>query len=97
MLPHLGGRDLAGEVRHRVVGRLPRADLIEQPHAHDVDETGQFNWPAVRKMGPIGLLGLTVPEAYGGAGVDSVSAILALEEIGWACGSTALALTAHNG
>lgn len=68
-----------------------------QPKAREVDETGQFNWPAVRKMAPLGLLGLTVPEAYGGAGVDSVSAILALEEIGWACGSTALALTAHNG
>jgi alkylation response protein AidB-like acyl-CoA dehydrogenase len=68
-----------------------------QPKAREVDETGEFNWPAVRKMGPIGLLGLSVPEEFGGAGVDSISAMIAIEEIGWACGSTALALAAHNG
>jgi alkylation response protein AidB-like acyl-CoA dehydrogenase len=68
-----------------------------QPTARDVDETGKLNWEAIRKMGPIGLLGLSVPEAYGGAGVDAISAVLALEEVGWACGSTALTLAAHNG
>jgi alkylation response protein AidB-like acyl-CoA dehydrogenase len=68
-----------------------------QPKAREVDETDEFNWPAVRKMGPLGLLGLSVPEEYGGAGVDSISAVIALEEIGWGCGSTALALAAHNG
>jgi butyryl-CoA dehydrogenase len=68
-----------------------------QPKAREVDETSTFNWEAVRKMGPMGLLGLCVPEAYGGAGVDSISAVIAIEELGWACGSTALALAAHNG
>jgi alkylation response protein AidB-like acyl-CoA dehydrogenase len=33
-----------------------------QPKAHEVDETGDFNWPAFRKMGAIGLLALNVPE-----------------------------------
>jgi len=68
-----------------------------QPKAHDVDVTGEFNWTATRKMGPLGLLGLNIPEDYGGAGVDAVSAAIALEEIGWGCGSTALAIAAHNG
>jgi alkylation response protein AidB-like acyl-CoA dehydrogenase len=68
-----------------------------KPSAQHVDETGEFNWTAVRKMGPLGLLGLNVPEEYGGAGVDAVSAALAIEELGWGCGSTALALAAHNG
>ena len=68
-----------------------------QPKAREVDETDTFNWEAVRKMGPIGLLGLSVPEAYGGPGVDSISAVIAIEELGWGCGSTALALAAHNG
>jgi alkylation response protein AidB-like acyl-CoA dehydrogenase len=67
------------------------------PKAREVDETDQFNWEAVRKMGPIGLLGLSVPEEYGGAGVDTISAAIAVEEVGWGCGSTALALEAHNG
>jgi len=68
-----------------------------KPHARAVDENGQFNWEAVRKMGPLGLLGLNVPEEYGGAGVDAVSAAIAIEELGWGCGSTALAIAAHNG
>jgi alkylation response protein AidB-like acyl-CoA dehydrogenase len=68
-----------------------------RPRAHEVDETGEFNWEAVRKGGPLGLLGLSIPEIYGGAGVDSISAAIAIEELGWGCGSTALALAAHNG
>ncbi|HSL46358.1 MAG TPA: acyl-CoA dehydrogenase family protein [Anaerolineales bacterium] len=68
-----------------------------QPKAHDVDVTGEFNWDAVRKMGPLGLLSLNIPEEYEGAAMDSVSAAIALEELGWGCGSTALAIAAHNG
>ena len=68
-----------------------------QPKAQEVDVTGEFNWSAVRKMGPLGLLSLNIPEEYGGAGVDAVSAAIALEEVGWGCGSTALAVAAHNG
>ncbi len=65
--------------------------------ARHTDETGEFNWPAVRKMGPLGLLGLSVPEQYGGADLDTLSASIAVEELGWGCGSTALAISAHNG
>ena len=68
-----------------------------QPKAHEVDVMGEFNWTATHKMGPLGLLGLNIPEEYGGAGVDALSATIALEEIGWGCGSTALAIAAHNG
>jgi len=68
-----------------------------RPRARDVDETGEFNWDAVRKGAPLGLLGLNISEEYGGAGVDAVSSAIALEELGWGCGSTALALAAHNG
>ena len=68
-----------------------------KPKAHEVDETAEFNWPAVRKMGPLGMLGLNIPEEYGGAGVDAISAAIAIEELGWGCGSTALAVAAHNG
>jgi alkylation response protein AidB-like acyl-CoA dehydrogenase len=68
-----------------------------QPRAREIDEEARFNWEATRKMGPLGLLGLNVPEEYGGAGVDAVSAAIAVEELGWGCGSTALAIAAHNG
>ncbi len=79
------------EVIHDFVAREVK------PKARHVDETGEFNWDAVRKMGPIGLLGLNIPEQYNGAGVDAVSAAIAIEELGWGCGSTALAIAAHNG
>ncbi len=68
-----------------------------KPLARHTDETGEFNWTAVKKMGPIGLLGLEVPETYGGAEVGAISAAIAVEELGWGCGSTALAISAHNG
>ena len=68
-----------------------------KPKAREVDEKEEFNWDAVRKGGPIGLLGMSTPEAYGGSNVDSISNAIAMEELGWGCGSTALAFTAHNG
>ncbi|MDD2694832.1 MAG: acyl-CoA dehydrogenase family protein, partial [Anaerolineales bacterium] len=75
-------------------------DFVERevkPKARHVDESGEFNWEATRKMGSLGLLGLNAPEEYGGAGVDAVSAAIAIEQLGWGCGSTALAIAAHNG
>ncbi len=75
-------------------------DFVEaevKPRARHTDEAAEFNWPAVKKMGPIGLLGLNTPEEYGGAGVDAISAAIAIEELGRGCGSTALAIAAHNG
>ena len=68
-----------------------------KPKAQDVDEEAKFNWEAVRKMGALGLLGMNIPEEYGGAGVDAISAAIAVEELGWGCGSTALSIAAHNG
>jgi len=68
-----------------------------KPKAREVDESGEFNWGATHKMGPLGLLGMNVPEEYGGSGVDAISAAIAIEELGWGCGGTALAIAAHNG
>jgi alkylation response protein AidB-like acyl-CoA dehydrogenase len=73
------------------------ADKELAPRAREVDEKARFNWEAVGKMGPLGLLGLSAPEEFGGAGVDAVSAAIAIEEIGRGCGSTGLAIAAHNG
>ncbi len=89
--------DLSNEQR---MWRKAVHDFVEKevrPKAHEVDVTNEFNWNAVRKGGPLGLMGLNIPEEYGGAGVDAISAAIAIEELGWGCGSTALALAAHNG
>ena len=68
-----------------------------KPQAAELAEANELNWQALRKMGPFGLLGLNIPEVYGGAGVDSISAAIAIEELGWADGGTALVVAAHNG
>ncbi len=67
------------------------------PYAAEVDETGEMRWEAIKKMPPLGLTGLQVPEEYGGAELDMVSTAIAIEELGRACGSTALSIAAHNG
>ncbi|GAB4576424.1 MAG: acyl-CoA dehydrogenase [Anaerolineae bacterium] len=67
-----------------------------RPYAAEVDRTGQLRMAALAQMPALGLLGLQVPEDYGGAGLDSISAALAMEELGWACGSTGLSVEAHN-
>lgn len=68
-----------------------------RPKAREVDEKEEFNWEAVRKGGPVGLMGMSIPEEFGGSNVDAISNAIAMEELGWGCGSTALAFTAHNG
>lgn len=70
---------------------------VVKPKAAEMDEKAEFHAEAFQKMGPLGMLGLNVPEAYGGPGVDAISAAIAIEELGWACGGTALSVSAHNG
>ena len=67
------------------------------PHARHIDETGEFPAETFRKMAELGLMGLPFPEEYGGAGADSISTAIAIEEIARACGSTALIYSAHLG
>lgn len=68
-----------------------------KPKAAELSELNQINWEAIRKMGEIGILGITVAEEFGGSGVDAISAAIAIEELGWADGGTALTIAAHTG
>jgi len=51
------------------------------PIAAEFDESGEFPMQTVKKMGELGFMGIEVPEAYGGADLDTLSYVLALEEI----------------
>lgn len=68
-----------------------------KPYAAEVDETGELRTDALRKMADLGLLSLQIPEDHGGAALDTISASIAVEELGRVCGSTALSVSAHNG
>lgn len=67
------------------------------PKARYVDEHSAFPHETFAKMALLGLMGLPFPEEYGGAGADSVSTAIAIEEVARCCGSTALAYAAHIG
>ena len=66
------------------------------PLAAELDEKGIVPLENIRKMGELGFLGLTAPEEYGGCGADTVSYVLALEEISKACASTAVVMAVQN-
>src|SRR5690348_6790824 len=68
-----------------------------KPYAAEVDRTGELHMDAIRTMPELALTGLQVPERYGGAALDTISAAIAIEELGRACGSTGLSVAAHNG
>src|SRR5438034_11436729 len=51
------------------------------PYAREHDEQQKINWNALKKMGPLGLLGGPIPEEYGGAGFDYVAFGVICEEI----------------
>jgi alkylation response protein AidB-like acyl-CoA dehydrogenase len=51
------------------------------PIAAEHDETGEFPRETVAKMGQLGLMGIEIPEQYGGAGLDTIAYVLAMEEI----------------
>jgi len=51
------------------------------PIAAEHDESGEFPLETIRKMGKLGFMGIEVPEEYGGAGMDTLAYVLALEEI----------------
>jgi alkylation response protein AidB-like acyl-CoA dehydrogenase len=65
------------------------------PIAAEIDKTEQFPWPLIRKMADLGILGLPIPEKYGGAGADAVSYAIAVEEVSRASGSVGITLAAH--
>ena len=67
-----------------------------KPLAKKIDQEEYFPWELYRKMGKMGIMGMTVPKKYGGADVDRVSYMIALEEISRVCGSTGITVEAHN-
>src|SRR5512141_871624 len=66
------------------------------PVAAEFDETGEFPSKTIEKMGAMGFMGIEVPEEYGGAGMDTLAYVLALEEISKADASHGTIMSVNN-
>jgi len=66
------------------------------PTAAERDKTKEFPGENIRKMGELGLMGMNVPAEYNGVGADTVSYSAALQEVAYACASTAVVMSVHN-
>ena len=72
------------------------ADEVVAPRAREIDESGEFPRGFFAQAAELGLAGVAVPEEYGGAGMDTISYCLAIEEISRACASSGVILSVNN-
>jgi butyryl-CoA dehydrogenase len=78
----------------RVCREFAAKELI--PNARKWDETHAWPTEAVKKLAELSLLGVAVPEQYGGAGLDNVCYAIAMEEISRGCASTGVIMSVNN-
>jgi short-chain 2-methylacyl-CoA dehydrogenase len=88
--------DLSEE--HELVRATVREFALERvaPIAHELDRDHRFPYELVAEMGELGLMGMTVPEEYGGAGADTLSYAIAVEELTRIDSSVAITMAAHH-
>ena len=83
---------------HRMIREAVREFAQKEiaPLAAHYDETGEFPMPIIKKMGELGLMGIEIPEEYGGAGLDTLSYVLAMEEVAKADVATSTIMSVNN-
>ena len=67
-----------------------------KPIAREIDASGEFPRDTVGKMAKLGLMGIPWEEKYGGTGMDTMALVIAIEELGKVCPSTAATMMAHT-
>ncbi len=67
-----------------------------KPYAKELDEKSKFSPEITKKMGDLGLFGMTIPKKYGGRELDTLSYIIAVEELARIDGSQAATVASHN-
>ncbi|MEJ2726797.1 MAG: acyl-CoA dehydrogenase family protein, partial [Deltaproteobacteria bacterium] len=77
-----------------MVRDFARSEIL--PGAAERDRSKEFPAEILKQMGELGLMGMNVPTEYNGAGVDTISYSLALQEVAYACASTAVIMSVHN-
>jgi butyryl-CoA dehydrogenase len=83
---------------HRMLQQMCRdfADAELAPHAASWDREHAFPREAVGKLGPLGLMGVSVPAEHGGSGLDYVAYAIAVEELSRGCASTGVIVSVNN-
>ena len=83
---------------HKMIRKMVRefAEAEVKPVAQQIDETCEFPWETVKKMGELGLLGMPFPEELGGGGGDTLGYTIGVEEVSRVCGSTGITMAAHT-
>ena len=83
---------------HKMIQKAARdfAEKEIKPIATEFDESGDFPLETIKKMGEMGFMGIEVPEKYGGAGMDTLAYVLALEEICKADASHGTIMSVNN-
>jgi alkylation response protein AidB-like acyl-CoA dehydrogenase len=82
-------------VIQRTVREFCEAEV--KPRAREWDDAERFPWDVVRQLGPLGIMGMTVPEELGGAGLGALAVAVVVEELARYDGSLALTVASHNG
>lgn len=72
------------------------AEKYIAPKTKEIDEKQKFPYDNFKKLGELGIMGMVVPEEYGGTGDDMISYAIAVEELSRVCGSTGITVAAHN-
>jgi len=72
------------------------AESAIRPIAAEIDREARFPHETVKRMGELGLMGIAIPEAWGGSGADTVAYVVALEEIARVCASHAVIMSVNN-
>jgi len=92
------GPEFELDEEHRAVRDMVRAFAESEigPIAARLDETHEFPFDTVRKMAELGLLGMIVPEEYGGAGMDYLAYVIAIEELSRVCASHGVIASVNN-
>ncbi len=93
---HRGPYDLTEdqELFKRTIHEFAEREIV--PIAAELDEKEQYPRETLLKMGELGLLGMVVPEEYGGAGTSTLDYVLAMEEISWADASHSVVVSVNN-
>ena len=88
--------DLTGE--QQMIQAMARefAESEIAPIADDIDREARFPHETVKRMGELGLMGIAVPEAWGGSGASTVAYVVAIEEIAKVCASHAVVMSVNN-